>query len=391
MIQGIKITLHSLKELMKFHCVSNIALFVIFVSTCLWVSPVYSVEKGPEDQPNILRVGVISIEPFVIKEKDETKGISIELWEEVARINNWKYEYTFLPESGYLDIEPLLKAHKLDLVIGPIAITYNRINDISFSVPYYITTSNVITKNLQSSFSSLLIHFFKRVFRLPLIILLLTVLICSFLIWLKARKNFPDHFPQSFYKGIPYSIWYGFHTICAADIFFEIKDTYSRILTVIMLICSVTLISIAAASITSVLTLSHSGLISNINPIEDFKGQPVAIISGTDVKEYLHNLNANIVEQGSISLAIQALEDDKVVAIIADKLLVRNYLKQNKVGDIHITDIVVRSNIVSFALQKQSELRSQINDSIVHLQNSDWIYRMCLQYLSRREAAFCTL
>ncbi len=376
---------------MKFHYFSKWAFFVIFVVTCFQVSPVYSVENRPPGQPNILRVGVISIDPFVITGDGKPKGISIELWEEVARINNWQYKYTFLPESGYQEIEPMLKSNELDLVIGPIAITYQRIDDISFSIPYYITTSNVITKDIQSSFNSLLIHFFKSVFRLPLIILLITVLVCSFLIWLKERKNFPDHFPQSFYKGIPYSIWYGFHTIFAADIFFEIKDTYSRILTVVMLICSVTLVSIAAASITSALTLSHSGFKSNIGALEDLKDQPVAIISGTDVKEYLHNLNANVVQEGSIPQAIQALNNDEVVAIIADKLLVRNYLKKNKVGKIHVTDIVIRSNIVSFALQKESKLRDTINDSIVHLQNTDWIYRMCLHYLSRREAAFCTL
>jgi hypothetical protein len=46
---------------------------------------------------------------------------------------------------------------------------------------------------------------------------------------------------------------------------------------------------------------------------------------------------------------------------------------------------------MAFALSKESKLKDSINDSIVRLQNSDWIYKMCLMYLSRREAAFCTL
>jgi len=375
------------------HYISKWFFFMIFIFTCLLVSPGYSIDKIPPAPPNngLLRVGVIPLEPFAMVEDGKPKGISIELWEEIARIHGWQYKYTFLPQSGYLDIEPLLLENKLDFVIGPIAITYQRINEIAFSIPYYITTSNLITKDIPSTFSPLLIHFFKRVFSLPLIILFLIVLFCSFMIWLKERKLFPDSFPQSIYKGIPYSIWYGFHTIFAGDIFFEIKDTYSRILTVIMLICSVTLVSIIVASLTSSLTLSHLGLSSNIGDLVDLKNQPVAIISGTDVKGYLQNLEVKVVQEGSIPQAIQSLNNDEVVAIIADKLLVGSYLKQNKISKINITNIVVRSNIVAFAMPKESKLRDSINDSIVYLQNSHWIYKMCLKYLSRREAAFCTL
>jgi len=373
--------------------VSKWLFLILCIFTWLFVSPGYSVDKIPPSPPNnkLLRVGVIPLEPFAMNGDGEPRGISIELWEEIARIRGWQYEYTFLPQSGYLDIEPLLKANKLDFVIGPIAITYQRINEIAFSIPYYITTSNLITKDTPSTFSPLLIHFFKRVFSLPLIILFLIVLFCSFLIWLKERQYFPDSFPQSIYKGIPYSIWYGFHTIFSSDIFFEIKDTYSRILTVIMLICSITLVSIIAASLTSALTISHLGFSSNIGDLGDLKNQPVAIISGTDVKGYLQNLDVKVVQEGSIPQAIQSLQNEEVVAIIADKLLVGSYLKENKISKINITNIVVRSNIVAFALPKESKLRDSINDSIVHLQNSHWIYKMCLKYLSRRDAAFCTL
>lgn len=373
--------------------ISKWLFFIIFIFTLIHVSPVHSInEISSGRQDNELRVGVIPLEPFVMIQDGKHKGISIELWEEIARIHGWQYKYTILPESGYIDIEPLLKANKLDIVIGPVAITYKRINEIAFSIPYFITTSNLITKDVPLSFSPLLIHFFKRVFSLPLIIVFLIVLLCSFLIWLKERKYFPDNFPQSVYRGIPYSIWYGFHSIFSGDIFFEIKDTYSRILTVIMLLCSVTLVSIIAASLTSALTLSHLGLSSNIGELSQLRNQPVAIISGTDVKGYLHDLEAKVVLEGSLPEAVESLKNDEVVAIIGDKLLMSSYLKQHKnVSKINITNIVIRSNIMAFALSKESKLKDSINDSIVHLQNSDWIYKMCLMYLSRREAAFCTL
>ena len=340
----------------------------------------------------IIRVGVIPLEPFAFRQDSKPKGISIELWEEIAKVNGWKFEYTFLPKSGFGEIEPLLKKHKLDLVIGPIAISYKHINEISFSTPYYITTSNLITKDVPlSSFSPFLIHFFKTVYSLPIIILFLVVLICSFLIWHKERNHYPDNFPQSIYRGIPYSIWYGFHAILASDILLEAKDTYSRILTVIMLLCSVSLVTIGAASLTSALTISHMKIDSHINDLGNLKYQPVAIINGTDTQRYVHNLDFKVVLKDSLTDAIQSLNNGEVVAVIADKILVSDYLKENNIKDINITDIIVRTNIVAFALPKESRFRGSINDSIVHLQNTHWIYRMCLNYLTQANAAFCTM
>jgi len=100
--------------------------FMIFIFTYLQVSPGYSVDNIPAASPNnkLLCVGVIPLEPFAMNQDGKPMGISIELWEEIAKIYGWQYKYTFVPQSGYLDIEPLLLENKLDVVIGPIAITY---------------------------------------------------------------------------------------------------------------------------------------------------------------------------------------------------------------------------------------------------------------------------
>ena len=130
-------------------------IFILFLSN-FFITPgsAYTIDKiTPAPKVNkVLQVGVIPLTPFVIEEDGKHKGISIELWEKIAGMHGWNYKYTSLHESGYLDVEPLLEQHNLDLVIGPLAITYERIDNIAFSTPYYITTSNLITKNTDTSF-----------------------------------------------------------------------------------------------------------------------------------------------------------------------------------------------------------------------------------------------
>jgi len=368
-------------------------ILAILVLTSLRAQSVYSGEPiTPAGQiPAVIRVGVIPLDPFVITTGGKPRGISVELWEEIAWSYGWKYEYTFLPATGYLDFVPELEGNKFDVVIGPVVVTYQRLSDLSFSIPYYISTSNVITKNEPTTFPYLFIHLIENTFKRPLIILLLIIFLCSFLIWHKERHNFPDVFPQSFHKGIRYSIWYGFHTLFSNDIFFEIKDTYARVLTIVMLVCSLATGSILAATLTSALTLSHTGRKTDIDQLEDLKGQTVAVIGGTDVDDYIQNLDLSVVEKKSLGEALLALDNEDVVAVIADRLTVKSYLRGKNMSDIRVSDMVIRSNILSFALKKSSPLREPINKSIVNLENSNWIYRMCLHYLDRRDAAFCTL
>lgn len=368
-------------------------ILAILVLTSLRAQPVYSAEPGQNagQIPAVIRVGVIPLDPFVITTGGKPRGISVELWEEIARSHEWKYEYTFLPATGYPDFVPELEGNKFDVVIGPVIVTYQRLSDLSFSIPYYISTSNVIAKNEPSTFLFLFVHLIENTFKRPLIILLLIIFLCSFLIWHKEKRNFPDVFPQTFHKGIRYSIWYGFHTLFSNDIFFEIKDTYARVLTIVMLVCSLATGSILAATLTSALTLSHTGRKTDIDELEDLKGQTVAVIGGTDIDDYLQNLDFSVVEKKSLGEALLALDNEEVVAVIADRLTVKSYLRDKNMSDIRVSDMVIRSNILSFALRKSSPLREPINKSIVNLENSNWIYRMCLHYLDRRDAAFCTL
>lgn len=368
-------------------------ILAILVLTSLRAQPVYSAEPGQNagQIPAVIRVGVIPLDPFVITTGGKPRGISVELWEEIARSHGWKYEYTFLPATGYPDFVPELEGNKFDVVIGPVIVTYQRLSDLSFSIPYYISTSNVIAKNEPSTFLFLFVHLIENTFKRPLIILLLIIFLCSFLIWHKEKRNFPDVFPQTFHKGIRYSIWYGFHTLFSNDIFFEIKDTYARVLAIVMLVCSLATGSILAATLTSALTLSHTGRKTDIDELEDLKGQTVAVIGGTDIDDYLQNLDFSVVEKKSLGEALLALDNEEVVAVIADRLTVKSYLRDKNMSDIRVSDMVIRSNILSFALRKSSPLREPINKSIVNLENSNWIYRMCLHYLDRRDAAFCTL
>ena len=83
-------------------------------------------------QEGSLRVGIKPVEPFVIKVKnDGYTGISIDLWEEIARINNIDFKYVELTNTEQL-IQACEKGD-VDLAIAAITMTYDRLKRVDFS------------------------------------------------------------------------------------------------------------------------------------------------------------------------------------------------------------------------------------------------------------------
>jgi polar amino acid transport system substrate-binding protein len=87
-----------------------------------------------------MRVGVISTGsiPFVIRNGEKYSGISIEIWEKIAKNLNIKFEYVELQNDKDLAIQKI-KSGDIDILVGPYNITEKRYKDVNFTIPFYIT------------------------------------------------------------------------------------------------------------------------------------------------------------------------------------------------------------------------------------------------------------
>jgi polar amino acid transport system substrate-binding protein len=86
----------------------------------------------------ILAVGVTNDPPFNIGNSDGSwTGISVELWQELARELGLKYEFR---ETGLIGRFRELAEGWLDVSIGPLTITASREEVCDFTHAYYWTT-----------------------------------------------------------------------------------------------------------------------------------------------------------------------------------------------------------------------------------------------------------
>ena len=80
-----------------------------------------------------MRVGVIELPPFVLKQNGALTGFGIELWDAIAAQLNLKTDYRMIPDGTTL--EAALRAKQVDAVVTPVFITSARDAEFDFSCP----------------------------------------------------------------------------------------------------------------------------------------------------------------------------------------------------------------------------------------------------------------
>ncbi len=137
-------------------------------------------------------MGIGGNEPFLIRRGDVLEGITPDIWRVVAEENG--FEADLVPQANTASNLAALERGELDLAIGPISITPERLSSgaIEFTQSY----------------------FFGQVAALSSIgVLLMSLFVVANLIWLAERRRNPEHFPPHYLHGVGNGLWFAIVTL----------------------------------------------------------------------------------------------------------------------------------------------------------------------------------
>lgn len=107
-----------------------------------------------------LLVGIHQDPPFVIKDTEGYSGVSIDLWEHIAKEMEVAFEYQEF--SDVVGIVRSLDYDELDLTINPMANSPVRLERFQVSQPFYISRIGVATtSHSRSQFQIFISNFFS--------------------------------------------------------------------------------------------------------------------------------------------------------------------------------------------------------------------------------------
>jgi polar amino acid transport system substrate-binding protein len=317
--------------------------------------------------PRTLVAGVYINEPFCYQTKDGYTGFCVDLWKEIAADLNLQIEY--IPFTKLSDLLEATSQDKVDLALGNISITGERLKMVDFSQPYLQGGMQImIDEKRGSSFEKLWIGLrdsgHLKIFGIGIsIILFFTVFLTI------AERYWNKEFHSDWGNGLAESFYHVMSiTMTGKSTHKGLPGPFGKILAGIWLAFGVGVVAYITSSITSVMTVNR--LQGIIKGPQDLPGHHVGAIGGTLAQQYCEDQSLNTTLYSNLPDAVKALVHHEIEAIVFDAMTLQWY--DNAHPELPITEVgpIFMKKGYGFALPLKSPLRHEINRALLKQQES---------------------
>ncbi|MBE9153462.1 transporter substrate-binding domain-containing protein [Cyanobium sp. LEGE 06113] len=322
-----------------------------------------------------LRVGISGNAPFLIRRGDVLEGITPDLWRVVAEENSFQAE--LVPKANTAANLKALERGELDLAIGPISITPERLSSgaIEFTQPYFFGQVGVLVPLRDGGLWARVKPFFQVAALSSIGLLLLSLFVVGNLIWLAERRRNPEHFPPHYLHGVGNGLWFAIVTLTTVGYGDRAPVTrLGRVIAAVWMMITLLAVSSITAGLASAFTVSLARVPGGgIQSVEGLRNRPVAVVKGTTSEKWGRLSGASLSQQPTLQAAVAKLAAGKVDAVIYDSPALRYYLSQNPRLDLKLAPFSLAQETYGFAMPLNSPLEKPLDVSLLRMLRSGQI------------------
>lgn len=318
-----------------------------------------------------LKVAVKNTPPFIIEGDDgEYSGISIELWEEIARELEIAYVYEQYDLKGLLNA---LNTEAVDLSINPLSVTSQRVKQFNFTQPFYISNLCVAVSETEGNrLFNFIRNFFSVGFLKVVLLLLVVMLIFGFVFWLAERKKNNEDFRKGL-RGVLDGLWFSAVTMTTVGYGDKApKTAFGKSIALIWMFTAIIIISSFTAGIASALTVNK--LENSIKKLSDLQKVKVGTLMKSTSAAYLNQKDIQYIGFNTVEEGLKSLNQGKIKAFVYDEPIVQYYIKKAEL-DIDILPFKFNAQYYSFSMPYSNDLAMKINPILLQfIESNQWIY-----------------
>lgn len=318
-------------------------------------------------QARKVRVGTAGSPPFIFNDRPTPEGISVDIWDRLATDENLDYE--LIPQTGVRKGLDALIRGDIDILIGPISITEDRLEEVQFTQPYYVTEMGLLLPEKEASLWTVLKPFFRLAFISSIGILVLLLFTVGNLLWLAEKRRNPEQFPKQYLPGIGSGMWFALVTLTTVGYGDKAPITKTgKLITGVWMVITMVTASSLTAGIATALTIALSGQTTvRFKGPRDLFEEKIAVVTGTTGAEWAAFYEAKLSETSSLSEAIELLARGEVAGVVFDTPALRYYLNQNSDLNFRLAPFPIATENYGFALPFDSEKVHDLNVHIVRM------------------------
>jgi ABC-type amino acid transport substrate-binding protein len=356
----------------------SLALGVVILGTVLAV-PFGAVAAAP-DMPASDRELVLGLRvapPFVMKTPDGIwTGISVELWRHLAEQLSLRYRFEETTQEGLLKG---LANGTLDASGGALTVTAERLREVDFSLPYFVTGLGVaVPLRASLDWIGVAASFLSIPFLSVVLGIVGVVLLVSVIVWVLERRRTAE-FGGPPVDGLVCSISWSTQAMAKANPSVQPRTRPGRLLGGAWAAASVALIAMFTAAITSHLTAREmSGLVRDAADLHHVRVGTVrdAVAVGYLDREGIRHQDFATIEDG-----LQALAANQLDAVVFDKPILAWLLRQDHPNELQVLGLNLDPLSYAIALPFDSPLRRKLDIALVDTMRSSWWREVVRRYL----------
>ncbi len=329
------------------------------IATLLFTSAQVCIAKN-----KVLKIATRQSPPFSYQDKYGVwKGISIELWQNIARINN--YQYTF-EDTNLHELLDGVKNGKYDVGVAGITITSDREKFLDFSQPFISSTLGVASLNDNSPWLSVLHKFISLTFLKVLLMLIAVLLLAGLGVWFFERKK-NEEFGGKSHSGLASAFWWAAVTMTTVGYGDKSPRTPGgRIVGLLWMFVSVIILTSFTAAIVSSLTIASTESKVTLNSL---RHGLVATVPNSVADVTLKKFNITPLNFNTCEGMFDALSKGKVDYLVYDLPVLRYY--GTKYGPkFNITALEKYRQDFGFAFRLDSPLENDVDVELLRIVHS---------------------
>jgi ABC-type amino acid transport substrate-binding protein len=323
------------------------------------------------DSSGPLIVATKEAPPFAMKRADGSwEGLSIALWESLARSLNLEFEYR---ELALPEMLSQVEQGEVDLAVAALTITPDRENRMDFSYSYY---NGGLGMAVHTSKEGLIVALLRRLFSWQFLsavgALSFVLFVAAIFVWLFERHENAEQFGGSHLQGLGASFWWSAVTMTTVGYGDKAPRTVGgRLVALIWMFTSIIIVSSFTAGIASSLTDSQVST-------DQLKGMSLDSLSvGTVARstgdDFTTSLGLRTQSFPDLETALQAVHEGVLQAIVYDLPLLTYHLRNHPEWDVEILPRTLMRESYGIALPPGSPLREPLNRELLEvIRTPEW-------------------
>lgn len=311
-----------------------------------------------------LRVVIKPLTPFVMFDGDRNEGFSIDLW--VALASQLGKPYEFMRVDSVKRQLATVESGDADLAITGISITGEREARIDFSLPYFDSGLQIMTRVDEGvTFLDIVRQFFSPTLLRVMTLMGLAIFVTANLIWLIERHRNSEDFPKPYVRGLWEGLWWSVSTLSSGSGEVNPRSVFGRIVAALWMFVAIFLIANFTAVMTTNLTMQN--LRGSIASVNDLPGKAVATVDGSTASRYLSERGIARLRVKLIEDAYALMEKGQAQAVVYDAPVLRYFVNTGGREKFKLIGSVFNSEKYGIALPTGSPLREEINRALLQL------------------------